>query len=82
MKTFLFATSALALISTPAFAHIGHLGGAAGHDHWLAGAAIGIAAGITLWGFAKGRKPNPEQQAEAEGDAEPEEDEAPKEELA
>ena len=37
-------------------AHPGHWGEIAGHDHWLAGAAIGIAIIIGLAGAAKGRK--------------------------
>ncbi len=39
-----------------AAAHTGHWGEMAGHDHWLAGAAIGIAIIIGLAGAAKGRK--------------------------
>lgn len=39
-----------------AAAHTGHWGELAGHDHWLAGAAIGIAVIIGLAGAAKGRK--------------------------
>ena len=70
MKYLAFVT---ALFASPAAAHVGHLGGAAGHDHWIAGIAIGIAAGITLWGLAKGRKPDPE---EAEEDDESEEETA------
>lgn len=40
----------------PAFAHPGHLGALAGHDHWVAGAAVGIALGIGLWQAAKDRR--------------------------
>ena len=47
------------LIPAPALAHLGHLGGVAGHDHWVAGAAIGAAVAIGIWGAWKGRKPDP-----------------------
>lgn len=38
-----------------AFAHPGHLIEAAGHDHWLAGAAIGAAIAAGIWGALKGK---------------------------
>ena len=47
------------LIPAPALAHLGHLGDIAGHDHWVAGAAIGAAVAIGVWGAWKGRKPEP-----------------------
>ncbi|MBJ3763632.1 hypothetical protein ILP92_12820 [Maribius pontilimi] len=46
----------LLTVPGPAFAHAGHLGALAGHDHWIAGAAVGIALGIGLWQAAKDRK--------------------------
>jgi Iap family predicted aminopeptidase len=36
-------------------AHVGHLADAAGHDHWAAGAAIGIAIAIGLAGKLRER---------------------------
>lgn len=39
-----------------ALAHPGHLGELASHDHWVAGAAIGLAILTGLWGALKGRK--------------------------
>ena len=42
--------------------HLGHLGELAGHDHWVAGAAIGAIAVAGLIGRLKGGRP-------AEGDA-------------
>jgi len=42
-------------IPIPAVAHVGHLVDAAGHDHLLAGAAIGIAIAIGVAGALKGR---------------------------
>lgn len=54
------------MIPGAASAHVGHLGELAGHDHWVAGAAVGAAAAITIWNVLKGkRKP---------ADAAPEED--------
>jgi hypothetical protein len=41
---------------TAASAHPGHLADLAGHDHWVAGAAIGIALGLGAWAAWKGRK--------------------------
>ena len=38
-----------------ALAHAGHIGELAGHDHLLAGVAIGIAIAIGLAGALKGR---------------------------
>ena len=39
-----------------AAAHTGHWGEMAGHDHWVAGAAIGIAILVGLAGALKGQK--------------------------
>lgn len=41
---------------TAAQAHPGHLADVAGHDHWVAGAAIGIAILTGLYGALKGKK--------------------------
>ncbi len=49
-----------------AMAHPGHWGELAGHDHWVAGAAIGLAGLAAIWGALKGKK--------AEKEAEPEEE--------
>lgn len=46
-------------------AHIGHLGDVAGHDHWVAGVAIGTAIGVAIWGALKG-KPDEDASDEAE----------------
>ena len=51
-------------------AHLGHLGDLAGHDHWAAGAAIGAAIAVGVWGWlTKG------DDAEGEADAAPESEE-------
>lgn len=63
----------------PAMAHVGHLGELAGHDHWVAGAAIGVAAAITLWAGLKGRKSKKDEssnEAEDKADAQDAEGEA------
>jgi hypothetical protein len=45
-----------------AAAHTGHIETLAGHDHWVAGAAIGLAILIGLAGALKGRKdPEPDE---------------------
>ena len=54
------------LWAAPAFAHPGHLAGIAGHDHWVAGAAIGIAVVIGLLGVLHGQKEESENAAEVE----------------
>lgn len=48
----------------PTLAHPGHLADLAGHDHWVAGAAIGIAVVIGLLGALKGRKDESEEVVE------------------
>ena len=73
------ALTALAacVLAAPAMAHPGHiLGEVAGHDHVVAGAAIGIAIAIGLWGAIKGKpkdeEAEPEEEAEElEGEEQP-----------
>lgn len=60
--------------ATAAAAHPGHWADVAGHDHWVAGAAIGLAGLAALWGALKGKK--------AKEEAEPEVEEALEEEAA
>lgn len=48
--------AALTGAAAPAFAHPGHIAGLAGHDHWVAGAAIGAAVAIGVWSVLKGRR--------------------------
>ena len=59
---------ALLLLPAPVMAHPGHWADVAGHDHWIAGAAIGAAVLAGLWGALKGKgKSEPsEPQEEAE----------------
>lgn len=63
------------LLASPALAHTGHLAGLAGHDHWVAGAAIGLAVLVGIWGAVKGGK-KPEEDADLEAEASEEEEEA------
>ncbi|MDX8351904.1 DUF6732 family protein [Cognatiyoonia sp. IB215182] len=54
----------LVLTGSAAAAHPGHWGELAGHDHWVAGAAIGLAGLAALWGALKGKKKEPEPEEE------------------
>lgn len=63
-------TLVFAGLSGPALAHPTHIIDLAGHNHWLAAAAIAAAAAAALW-QAKNRGEEPE--AEEETDAEPQE---------
>ena len=51
----------------PAFAHPGHLVDAAGHDHWVAGVAIGAAIAMGIRGALKGKRKDGEAKDEASG---------------
>jgi len=57
----------LLMIAGTAEAHVGHITGVAGHDHWAIGAAIGAIAVAGLLGALKGRK-KPTKKAEPEGE--------------
>ena len=61
-----FLTLMLVLIATGAAAHPGHWADVAGHDHWVAGAAIGLAGLAALWGALKGKKAKEEAEPEEE----------------
>ncbi|MFQ5624294.1 MAG: DUF6732 family protein [Paracoccaceae bacterium] len=54
MRKFTILTGMLVLGAGPVLAHPGHLGTLAGHDHWVAGAAIAAAVLIGLWAALKG----------------------------
>lgn len=60
-------TVMLIFAGSAAAAHPGHWADLAGHDHWVAGAAIGLAGLAAIWGALKGKK--------AEEEAEPAEEE-------
>ena len=63
----------LLLLPNVLAAHTGHIADVAGHDHWVAGAAIGLAVLVGLWGALKGKTAD---KTEPEEDAEPEEEPA------
>jgi len=72
----MFITFTTMLIAAPAAAHVGHLGEVAGHDHWVAGAALGAALAVSIWGALKGKKDAEQADAEPQDDAEAEEETA------
>jgi hypothetical protein len=49
-------TLTLIFTGSAAAAHPGHWADLAGHDHWVAGAAIGLAGLAAIWGALKGKK--------------------------
>lgn len=53
MKASLILIASLAG-ALPAAAHTGHIADVAGHDHWVAGIAIGAAIAVGIWGALKG----------------------------
>lgn len=69
MKAILFPLTLV--LPGMAVAHTGHIAdvAGAGHDHWVAGAAIGAAIAISLWAALKGGR-------KAESEAEASEDDA------
>jgi hypothetical protein len=74
LRALSFVFPASLLVSTaPALSHPGHLGALAGHDHWVAGAAIGLAIALGLWGALKGKKTEAAAPEEETEDGTPEE---------
>ncbi|SFR33349.1 DUF6732 family protein [Litoreibacter janthinus] len=71
--TRIFITLTLAILAAPASAHVGHFGEFAGHDHWVAGAALGAALAVSIWGALKGKKDEEDAEADTSDDAEEEE---------
>ncbi|MBV1868364.1 MAG: hypothetical protein KUG69_10745 [Marinosulfonomonas sp.] len=65
-------TAVFVLLAGPAAADPGHLAEVAGHSHWVAGAAIGLAIALGLGGILKG-KSKTEDKAEPEGQEDPQE---------
>lgn len=70
----------LLLAATPVVAHPGHITDTvAGHDHWVAGIALGIAAGVAIIGAIKSIKgsktaqENEAAESDASSDADPQE---------
>ena len=65
MRLFLILPALILIESAPAFAHLGHFGDLAGHDHWIAAGALGAAIAVAGWAAWKGDK-SKEEKAEAE----------------
>ncbi len=67
----LILTLCLTFLASAVSAHPGHIIDVAGHDHWVAGIAIGAAVAIGLWGALRPKKGEVEE-AEPEGEMEEE----------
>ncbi|EYD73000.1 DUF6732 family protein [Limimaricola hongkongensis] len=77
MRHIFLPTTALLAAPGAAFAHPGHVADLAGHDHWVAGAAIGLAIALGLWGALKGgRKEETAETSEASETGDQQGDEA------
>lgn len=63
----LIMMSGVLSFSTPAFAHLGHLGEAAGHAHWIGVGAIILAGGLAA---AVGKFTNKDNEDELEEEIE------------
>ena len=63
MRRFLILTAVI--LPQPAIAHVGHLGDLAGHSHWIALGAVGIATVLGAIGALKDRKKSGDTEAEA-----------------
>lgn len=68
----IFITLPMLLVTAPASAHVGHLGEIAGHDHWVAGAALGAALAVSIWGALKGKKDAEEAEQDTSDEGEEE----------
>jgi len=53
-------------IPAPALAHIGHVGGLVGHDHWVIAAAISAALAAAAVAALKGRREEASEENEPE----------------
>ena len=60
----------LFLAAGAAQAHLGHGGELAGHDHWVAGAALAGALAAAAWGALKGAKDKEEEKEQSAEEAE------------
>ncbi|PJI92988.1 hypothetical protein BC777_1855 [Yoonia maricola] len=65
-------TVMLICAGSSALAHPGHWADVAGHDHWAAGIAIGLAGLAAIWGALKGKKNKDAEEAEPEEELEEE----------
>jgi hypothetical protein len=71
------AFAALLVISSPAHAHLGHVGEVAGHSHWIGLAAVGAAAAIAVAVSTLGKKKDAEAKDEEAKDEQTAGDETP-----
>lgn len=62
--------SLLLALPGAAMAHVGHVAEVAGHTHWVAGAAIGLAVLVGLWGKHKDKSAAKDEAEEAEPEEE------------
>lgn len=69
MRGPIFLSLAL-VVPAPLAAHPGHLAEVAGHGHWVAGAAIGLAVLVGVWGKLKGREAASQEAEEQPEDGE------------
>ena len=60
---------AFSLTPGAALAHVGHVGELAGHDHWIAIAAVGVAAAVWAAGKLKGEAAETEADDEAQAES-------------
>lgn len=68
----IFLAFVSAMFTGPAAAHIGHIGEAAGHGHWVGVAALAGAVALGVWAYGRKRKPAPRAEKNApEGQSEP-----------
>lgn len=61
-------TMLLCLMPGAALAHVGHLGDLAGHDHVVAGIALGAAVGAAIWGWLAGGPDRADEEATPEAE--------------
>lgn len=64
-----FILSAVLCLPGAAMAHPGHLAETAGHDHWGAAIAIGLAIGVAVWAGLKDRRKDKAETESAEADS-------------
>ena len=55
------------IVPTVVSADPGHLAAVAGHSHWVAGAAIAVGVGLSLWGALTGGRAETGDAGDAEG---------------
>lgn len=77
MRAVLLSGLSLLAATGAANAHPGHMAaGLAGHDHWVAGAAIGAAIVLGAWAALKGKRKGEEADVDSDADTTPEPQEA------